>query len=90
MLMQPDVGKPCSAHVIVLGNEKDGSGKSTIAMHVAVALLQAGQRVATVDLDARRSSFTHYVENRRDWAMRAGRRRRLRQPIAPPARRGHL
>ncbi len=72
MLMQADVGKPCSAHVIVLGNEKDGSGKSTIAMHVAVALLQAGQRVATVDLDAHRSSFTHYVENRRDWAMRAG------------------
>ena len=90
MLMQADVGKPCSAHVIVLGNEKGGSGKSTIAMHVAVALLQAGQRVATVDLDARQSSFTHYVENRRDWAMRAGRRRRLRQAIAPPARRGHL
>ena len=72
MLMQADVGKPCSAHVIVLGNEKGGSGKSTTAMHVAVALLQAGQRVATVDLDARQSSFTHYVENRRDWAMRAG------------------
>jgi chromosome partitioning protein len=72
MLMQADVGKPASAHVIVLGNEKGGSGKSTTAMHVAVALLQAGQRVATIDLDSRQRSFTHYVENRRDWAARAG------------------
>jgi chromosome partitioning protein len=72
MLMQADVGKPFSAHVIVLGNEKGGSGKSTTAMHVAVALLQAGQRVATIDLDSRQKSFTHYVENRRDWAARTG------------------
>jgi chromosome partitioning protein len=68
--MQADVGKPRSAHVIVLGNEKGGSGKSTTAMHVAVALLQAGQRVATIDLDSRQKSFTHYIENRRDWAER--------------------
>src|SRR5208283_25326 len=72
MLMQADVGKPVSAHVIVLGNEKGGSGKSTTAMHVAVALLQAGQRVATIDLDSRQKSFTHYVENRRNWAARTG------------------
>src|SRR5579863_4721565 len=72
MLMQADVGRPCSAHVIVLGNEKGGSGKSTTAMHVAVALLQAGQRVATIDLDSRQRSFTHYVENRCNWAARAG------------------
>ncbi len=72
MLMQADIGKPVSAHVIVLGNEKGGSGKSTTAMHVAVALMQAGQRVATIDLDSRQRSFTHYVDNRRDWAARAG------------------
>src|SRR5579864_1693895 len=72
MLMQSDVGRPGSAHVIVLGNEKGGSGKSTTAMHVAVALLQAGQRVATIDLDSRQKTFTHYVENRRDWARRCG------------------
>ena len=71
MLMQSDVGRPGSAHVIVLGNEKGGSGKSTTAMHIAVALLQAGQRVATIDLDSRQKSFTHYVEKRRDWAERA-------------------
>jgi chromosome partitioning protein len=58
--------------VIVLGNEKGGSGKSTVAMHVAVALLKAGQRVATIDLDSRQKSFTHYVENRRDCARRTG------------------
>ncbi len=69
--MQADVGAPVSAHVIVLGNEKGGSGKSTTAMHVAVALLQAGQRVATIDLDSRQRSFTHYVDNRRNWAARA-------------------
>ena len=71
MLMQVDVGKPDTAHVIVLGNEKGGSGKSTTAMHVAIALMQAGQRVATIDLDSRQRSFTRYIENRRDWAARA-------------------
>ena len=62
-----------SAHVVVLGNEKGGSGKSTTALHIAVALLKAGQRVATVDLDSRQQSFTHYIENRRAWAERAHR-----------------
>src|SRR5512133_1229003 len=62
-----------SAHVVVLGNEKGGSGKSTIALHIAVALLKAGQRVATIDLDCRQRSFTHYIENRRAWARRTGR-----------------
>src|SRR5258708_26083918 len=79
MLRQEDVGKPLSAHVIVLGNEKGGSGKSTTAMHVAVALLQAGQRVATIDLDSRQKSFTHYVENRRDWSERS--RIKLEMPV---------
>jgi chromosome partitioning protein len=60
-----------SAHVVVLGNEKGGSGKSTTALHVAIALLKAGQRVATIDLDSRQQSFTHYIDNRRLWARRA-------------------
>jgi chromosome partitioning protein len=34
--------------------------------------MKAGQRVATIDLDSRQKSFTHYIENRRDWAKRAG------------------
>jgi chromosome partitioning protein len=68
-----------AAHVVVLGNEKGGSGKSTTAMHVAVALMNMGQRVATVDLDSRQKSFTHYVDNRRAWAKRA--RLDLRSPV---------
>ena len=64
-------GRPRSAYVVVLGNEKGGSGKSTVAMHVAVALMKAGQRVATIDLNSRQKSFTHYIENRRAWAKHA-------------------
>src|SRR6266498_6154484 len=72
MLLQAPVGLPRSAHVIVLGNEKGGSGKSTTSMHVVVALMKAGQRVATIDLDSRQKSLTHYIENRRAWAERTG------------------
>ena len=72
MLLQATSGVPRTAHVIVLGNEKGGSGKSTTAMHIAVSLLKAGQRVATIDLDSRQKTFTHYVENRRDCAKRSG------------------
>ena len=72
MLVQATHGQSGSAHVVVLGNEKGGSGKSTTAMHVAVALMKTGQRVATIDLDCRQKSFTRYVENRRIWARRAG------------------
>ena len=63
--------RPRSAFCVVLGNEKGGSGKSTVAMHIAVALLKAGQRVATIDLDSRQKSFTHYIDNRRAWAKHA-------------------
>ena len=59
--------------VIVVANEKGGSGKSTVAMHVAVALIKRGQRVATIDLDSRQRTFTRYVENRRAWAQRVAR-----------------
>src|SRR5258708_40151403 len=59
-----------SPHVIVVGNEKGGSGKTTIAMHIAVALMKSGQRLATIDLDSRQRTLTHYIENRRAWARR--------------------
>src|SRR5207237_1231243 len=72
MLVQASQGQSGTAHVVVLGNEKGGSGKSTTALHVAVALLKAGQRVATIDLDSRQQSFTRYIENRRAWAQRTG------------------
>ena len=60
-----------NARVIVVGNNKGGSGKSTVAMHIAIALIKAGQRVATIDLDNKQKTLTHYVENRRDWAREA-------------------
>jgi chromosome partitioning protein len=62
-----------ATRVIVVANEKGGSGKSTVAMHIAISLIKAGQRVATIDLDARQKSFTHYVENRRGWAKHIAR-----------------
>ena len=62
-----------SARVIVVGNEKGGSGKSTVAMHVAIALIKSGQGVATIDLDTRQRSFTRHIENRRAWARHVGR-----------------
>src|SRR5215203_6011435 len=69
MLVQ--AGRQKSAHAVVLGNEKGGSGKSTTAVHVAIALMRAGHRVATIDLDSRQQSFTHYIENRQAWARRS-------------------
>ncbi len=59
------------AHVVVCGNTKGGTGKSTFAMHIAAALLRSGCRVATVDLDASQGSFTRYVANRLKWAQAA-------------------
>ena len=54
--------------VIVCGNEKGGSGKTTTAIHIAVALIDSGHSVATVDLDERQLSLTRYVDNRRRWS----------------------
>jgi chromosome partitioning protein len=62
-----------SARVIVVGNEKGGSGKSTVAMHIAVALLKQDRRVATIDLDTSQRTFTRYIQNRRVWAEHIGR-----------------
>ncbi|MBX3570848.1 MAG: AAA family ATPase [Mesorhizobium sp.] len=92
MLLSSYRGSPAGArrpaHVIVVGNEKGGSGKSTTAMHVAVALLKLGCSVATVDLDGRQLSLTRYVENRARWSRSSG----VPLPVpahfhVPPARR---
>ena len=61
-----------NAHVIVCGNEKGGSGKTTTSMHVAVALLKKGFKVATIDLDSRQNSFSRYVDNRKRWSDENG------------------
>lgn len=60
------------AHVIVVGNEKGGSGKSTTAFHLAIYLLYQGFKVASIDVDSRQQTFTHYVRNRRDWSQSHG------------------
>jgi chromosome partitioning protein len=67
-LRRAAVRTPGRAHVLVLGNEKGGSGKSTTAMHLAVALLYDGARVGTIDVDSRQGTFTRYIENRRAFA----------------------
>jgi chromosome partitioning protein len=53
------------SYIIVFGNEKGGTGKSTVAMHIAVYLLNNGFKVGTIDVDARQGTFTRYLENRR-------------------------
>jgi chromosome partitioning protein len=57
------------AHVIVLGNEKGGSGKSTAAMHLIVGLLRDGYRVGALDLDARQATLTQYLIARAAFAQ---------------------
>lgn len=59
------------AHVIVIANEKGGVGKSTMSIHLSVALLKAGYRVATIDLDTRQRSLTRFYENRASFARTA-------------------
>ncbi len=63
---------PGRAHVLVIGNEKGGSGKSTTAMHIIVSLLSDGGTVATIDLDARQGTLTRYIENRAAYSARKG------------------
>ncbi|MEM8750090.1 MAG: division plane positioning ATPase MipZ [Pseudomonadota bacterium] len=69
---RPPAKRSKQAHVIVCGNEKGGSGKTTTSMHVVVSLLKSGFRVATIDLDTRQRSLTRYVENRRAWTQFTG------------------
>ena len=58
------------ARVIVLGNEKGGSGKSTTSMHLFAALARSGHRVGVMDLDLRQQSFFRYLENRERFIAR--------------------
>jgi chromosome partitioning protein len=51
-------------HIIVFANEKGGTGKSTTAVHTAVALAAAGRRVAALDLDTRQRTLGRYLDNR--------------------------
>lgn len=63
---------PHRPHVIVFGNEKGGSGKSTAAMHVIVGLLRGGWKVGAIDLDLRQGTLTRYFERRKERAATTG------------------
>jgi chromosome partitioning protein len=63
---------PKRAHVIVIGNQKGGAGKSTVAMHLIVALMRMGRRTGALDLDTRQRSLTRYIENRAHWIASRG------------------
>lgn len=59
-----------TAHRIVFANEKGGTGKSTTAVHVAIALAYQGANVAAIDLDPRQRTLFRYLENRVDTEQR--------------------
>jgi chromosome partitioning protein len=65
-------------HRIVFANEKGGTGKSTTAVHVAIALAYQGAKVAAIDLDSRQRTLHRYLENRAE----TERRRNVRLPGA--------
>lgn len=60
------------AHIIVVGNEKGGSGKSTTALHVIVGLMRDGRRVGAIDTDARQGTLSRFVERRQKTAEKTG------------------
>ena len=67
-----------SPHRIVFANEKGGTGKSTTAVHVAIALAYHGAKVAAIDLDPRQRTLHRYLENRAETM----RRREIELPTA--------
>jgi len=65
--------EPKRLHVIVFANEKGGTGKSTTAVHVAIALAAKGAKVAALDLDHRQRTMGRYLDNREATVRRTGR-----------------
>jgi chromosome partitioning protein len=61
-----------AAKVVVVGNEKGGSGKTTVTMHLAIGLLHRGVTVGTIDLDSHQQSLSRYLDNRRAWCQDKG------------------
>lgn len=64
--------KKMRPHIVVLGNEKGGSGKSTTAMHITIACMKMGQKVGVLDLDGRQRTLARYLENRVEFCERHG------------------
>jgi len=61
------------AHIVVVGNEKGGSGKSTAAMHLAVGFMAKGLTVTSIDVDPRQGTLSRYLTNRRKFNRAMGR-----------------
>lgn len=59
-------------HIIVIGNEKGGAGKTTTSMHLISSLLHLGFKVISVDADCRQKSLSRYLENRVNYAKKHG------------------
>lgn len=75
---RPDLGEELAAagssgppRIVAVGNQKGGTGKSTLAFHLAIGLLRRGRRVGCVDLDAQQATLTHYLANRSAYAERS-------------------
>ncbi len=69
---EPDGHRP-GPFILTIGNEKGGTGKSTTAMHLAIAFLKLGYTVGSLDLDGRQGTLTRYLSNRQAMAKAAGR-----------------
>lgn len=69
---KPKDQAPREARIIVVGNEKGGAGKSTVSVHLCIALLRAGSKVGVIDLDVRQRTMTRYMENRIRWMRSTG------------------
>jgi len=57
-------GNLTAGHCITFANEKGGTGKSTLAVHLLVSLQAQGHSVAAIDLDTRQRSLSRYLQNR--------------------------
>jgi chromosome partitioning protein len=60
------------AHIIVFANEKGGVGKSTTAFHTCIALCNANETVAALDLDLRQRTLGRALDMRAQTALDYG------------------
>lgn len=66
------VSEQVRPYVIVLGNEKGGSGKSTTSIHIIVSLLRDGYQVGAMDLDARQGTLAGTLKARKHFVDTKG------------------